>query len=207
MCWQCEYSDTDGRQCGYWCRDHVKIDEGHAWCERHASTVRELSARRNTIYEIKTVAGIQDRSPSLCSMIVEEIDAPVRGALEALYAGSAVRVITDEAVREMRVPRENIYQGPDGLAVERQGYDRVWERGWGVVSHQGYLARVMIRVATTEPPSVQIMVNGIEVVKGVPDWIATRAAGQPVTEVERQAYRDRVIQAVLEELHKPRPRR
>jgi hypothetical protein len=202
-CWKCEYRDGEGHECGYWCRDHVKVAEGNIWCERHANTVRELSARRDTIYEIKTVATIEDRSPSLCSTIVEEIDGPVRSALETLYAGSAVRVITDETVREVRVPREWIQQGPDGLAVERQGYDRAWERGWGVVSHQGYLARVIVRVATTEPPSVRIIVNGHTLMDGVPDWIAARGAGRPVIDAERQAYRERVIQAILKELHHP----
>jgi hypothetical protein len=201
--WKCEYRDGQGNQCGYWCRAHVKAVDGHIWCERHSNVMREVSARRDTIYEIKTVVPIEDRSPSLCSMIVEEIDGPVRGALEALYAGSAVRVITDETVREVRVPREMVQRGPDGLAVERAGHDRAWERGWGVVSHQGYLSRVIVRVSTTEPPSVRIIVNGHTLLDGVPDWIAARAAGEPATDAERQAYRDRVIEAVLHELHNP----
>jgi hypothetical protein len=202
--WRCEYRDGAGRECGWWCRDHIRFVEGRAWCERHANTLRELSARRDTIYEIKTIATLEDRSPSLCSMIVEEIDVHVRAALEQIYAHPGIRVVTDPAVREVRVAREIIYGGPDGLTVEQPGYDRAWERGWGVVAPQGYRTRVMVRVTTTEPPSVQILVNGHHVLEGVPDWIALRSAGQAPTDAERRTYHDRVAEAIINELTHPR---
>lgn len=203
--YQCQYTDGQGQQCGWWCRAHIKFVHGSAWCERHANTVRELSARRNTIYEIKTMATLEDRSPSLCSLIVEDVDPHVRAALERIYQGhDTAEVVTDPTVRDVKAPRQKIYEGPDGITVERQGHDRAWERGWGVVSHQGYLARVMVRVTTTEPPTVAILVNGHTVLKGVPDWIAVRAGGGTPTEAEREAYRARVVEAILAELHSPR---
>ena len=43
---------------------------------------------------------------------------------------------------------------PTGPLVLSEGGETAWERGWGVYSHVGYLARVVLRVTATEPPIV-----------------------------------------------------
>jgi hypothetical protein len=202
--WQCSYRDASGRQCGWWCRQHVIFQDGRAWCQRHATIARELASRRNTIYDIKTVPALEDRSPALASMIVEEVDGVVRAALAQLYTDlPGLSIVTDPTVRMTLIPKERIYQGPEGLTVERSGFERLWQRGWGVYSTQGYLARITVTVTASEPPSVEVLVNGLQALSGVPDWIAARSRGQTPAPQERAVFRQRLVDSILGMLNVP----
>ena len=56
--YRCSYRDQTGTRCVWWCKDHSVILNGRPWCQRHANSVRWLSARDGSIYEILNVARI-----------------------------------------------------------------------------------------------------------------------------------------------------
>ena len=62
-------------------------------------------------------------------------------------------------------------------------------------SHVGYLARVVLRVMSSEPPVVHVYANGILVLRRVPDWIANRGKGTNAKD-DRASFRRAVMDGV-----------
>lgn len=176
--YRCSYRDQTGKRCQWWCKDHAVILNGRAWCQRHANSVKWLNARDGSIYEMHHVAGMNDRSPNLVAILVDELNEEVGAYLKSCFRHYRdARIVTDGTVRAIKVPKGSVKQTPDGPQVVNMGSHTVWARGWGVYSHAGYLARVVLEVTGTEPPVVRVLVNGHTVLSRVPDWIANRGKG------------------------------
>lgn len=173
--YRCAYRDQTGTRCRWWCTDHSVISHGRSWCQRHANSVKWLKSRDGSIYEILHVAGMNDRSPNLVGILVDELNDEVVAHLESCFPQQRdVQVVTDGNIRATTVPKGRVEHTADGPVVLSEGSQTAWARGWGVYSHVGYLARVLLRVTGTEPPIVHVYVNGNPVLSRVPDWIANR---------------------------------
>src|SRR5207245_11352879 len=85
-------------------------------------------------------------------------------------------------------------RAPDGPRVLHATGQTAWQRGWGLYSHVGYLARVVLTVTSTEPPVVHVYANGVLVLRRVPDWIAHRGNGSNAE--HHAAFRRAVMEAV-----------
>ena len=194
--YRCSYRDMTGQRCTYWCPDHSVFLNGRMWCGRHANSVKWLRARDGTIYEIGHVAAIDDRSPNLAGILVDDLNREMTAHLTACFANqTGVYIVTDAHVRTASIPAGRVEYTPEGPKVFQEQAETAWERGWGVYSQTGYLARVVFRVLASEPPIVHVYANGILVLRRVPDWIANRGrGGNP--ESERAAFRRAVMDAV-----------
>jgi hypothetical protein len=172
------------------------------WCERHANSVKWLRARDGSIYEIGPVAAIDDRSPNLVGILVDELNRDMTAHLTACFKNhTGVYIVTDAHVRTASIPRGRVERTKDGPRVIQQAGQTAWERGWGVYSHVGYLARVVLRVTSTEPPIVHVYANGALVLRRVPDWITNRGKGTDREQGHasfRQAVMDAVRQVVVD---------
>jgi hypothetical protein len=180
---RCSYEDMTGRQCVYWCERHSVFHTGRTWCQRHANSVRWLHAHDGTMYEIRLQAPIDDRSPNLVGSLVEDLNRPMTAGLTAVYARhQGVQIVTDGHVLSAAVPNGG-------------GDQPGWERGWGVYSDFGHVARIVLRAAPSEPPVVYVFANGSLVLKRVPDWIANRGnSTDPVA--DRAKFRRDILAAV-----------
>jgi hypothetical protein len=193
---RCSYKDMVGQRCGYWCEDHSVFLNGRMWCERHANSVKWLRARDGSIYEIGPTAAIDDRSPNLVGILVDELNRDMTAHLTACFKGHrGVYIVTDAHVRTATIPKGRVEHTPDGPRVLHEAGHTAWERGWGVYSHVGYLARVVLRVTATEPPVVHVYANGILVLSRVPDWITNRGMGVR-REDDHARFRTAVMDAV-----------
>jgi hypothetical protein len=172
------------------------------WCERHANSVKWLRARDGSIYEIGHQAALNDRSPNLAGILVDELNEQMTAHLKACFEGQrGVYIVTDAHVRTASIPKGRVEHTPDGPVVLREGGASAWERGWGAYSHVGYLARVVLKVTSTEPPIVHVFANGMLVLSRVPDWITNRGKGtDPARDhaTFRAAVMDAVKQVVID---------
>lgn len=194
--YRCSYRDMTGQRCVYWCPDHSVFLNGRTWCGRHANSVKWLRARDGTIYEIGHMAAIDDRSPNLAGILVDDLNSEMTAHLRACFAHQAgVYIVTDAHVRTASIPAGRVEYTPEGPKIFQEQAETAWERGWGVYSQTGYLARVVFRVLASEPPIVHVYANGILVLRRVPDWIANRGGGRN-PEAERAAFRRAVMDAV-----------
>lgn len=190
--------DSTGVRCQYWCRDHSVFSKGRSWCQRHANSVKWLHARSGSIYEIGHGAAIGDRSPNLVGTLVDELDRDISAHLVSCFGNrSGVHIVTDGNIRASWIPKGRVEQTAEGPKVLSEGGIRAWDRGWGVYSHAGYLARVILRVTAAEPPVVHVFVNGIRIHSRVPDWIANRGKGTDERQ-DHATFRGAVLQAVQE---------
>jgi len=195
--YRCSYRDATGRRCIYWCPDHSVYMNGRTWCQRHANSVKWLQARSGSIFEIQNTAAIDDRSPNLVGLLVDELDGDVSAYLKSCFGRwSGIQIVTDANIRASQVPKGRVERTPEGQpVVVSEGGQPSWDRGWGVYSQAGYLARVVLRVTATEPPLVHVYVNGAPILSRVPDWIANRGRGSdPAT--DHANFRDAVLGAV-----------
>jgi hypothetical protein len=193
---RCSYRDMTGRRCGYWCDEHSVFMSGRTWCQRHANSVKWLHARDGSIYEIGPQAAIDDRSPNLVGTLVDDLNRPMVSGLMTIYGRQpGVQIVTDGHVRTASIPKGRVEHTPQGPIVLSEGGMAAWERGWGVFSHTGYLARVVLRVAATEPPMVYVYANGMLVMRRVPDWIANRGTGGDPA-ADRAKFRRDILAAV-----------
>jgi len=194
--YRCSYRDQTGARCQWWCEDHSVIMNGRAWCQRHANSVKWLDARDGSIYETHHVAAMHDRSPNLAGLLVDELNTEVLAYLKSAFARRrGVRVVTDATVRTAVEPKGRVVRTSTGPVVESQGTHKVWARGWGVYSHVGYLARVVIKATGAEPPVVQVSVNGHTVLSRVPDWISNRGKGTDGAH-DHATFKQAVLQAI-----------
>jgi hypothetical protein len=193
--WRCDYVDPQGQRCGHWCPEHAVRVGDRVWCHRHEAVVRRLSVRSGSIYEIKQLAGLEDRGANLVALVVDELDAEICALLRRHYGDRpGLAIVTDPAVRDSQVVLKRLVENEDGPRVLRQGTVRAWYRGWGVHDSKGYLCRILVHVTDTEPPAVQVAMNSKEVFEAVPDWIARRQAGS--TEGSGGEFRAGVVAAV-----------
>ncbi|MGH7776917.1 MAG: hypothetical protein ACREPI_07055 [Candidatus Dormibacterales bacterium] len=193
--WRCGYVDQHGSRCGLWCREHITFVEQAPLCRRHANVVRHVSAQAGSIYEIKTQVAIDDRGPSLVSMVVEEADAGVRAALERTFAAAdGFQVTTDPAIRLSRVPEGRLMTEGGRVTFERLGSEQGWSRGWGVYTSSGYVWRALVSSTHGEPPLVVAQVNHQVIFAGVPDWIGAR--GQRPNQELHEAFSRRLVAAL-----------
>ena len=186
--YRCEYKDPRGKRCIWWCVEHSVWSNSRNWCRRHSNSVKWLSAGDGSIYEINESADIDDRSPNLVAIIVDELNADVTAFLNRRFAKHPdAKVVTDANVRKALTGRE---------AVLLSGGRRVaWERGWGVFSDAGYLCRIALGVTAAEPPVVHAFVNGEPVFSRVPDWIANREKGTDAAQ-DHANFRAAVLDAL-----------
>jgi hypothetical protein len=202
---RCSYTDMTGQRCTYWCRDHSVFLNDRIWCERHANSVKWLRARDGTIYEIGSNAAINDRSPNLVGILVDELNPKMTAYLSDCFKRHrGVHIVTDAHVRTASIPRGRVEHTPDGPLVLQESGHTAWERGWGVYSHVGYLARVVLRVTATEPPVVHVYANGMLVLRRVPDWIRNRGKGTDPKQ-DHAVFRGAVMSAVKEVVFVPEP--
>lgn len=201
--YRCSYTDPTGRRCGYWCEEHSAFLHGRNWCQRHANSVKWIHARDGSIYEIGRQAALDDRSPNLVAMLVDDLNADVSAHLAAVFKRyRQVQIVTDAHIRTAQIPKGRVEHTPTGPVVLNEGAEVAWERGWGVFSHTGYLARVILRVTATEPPVVHVVVNGVLVLRRVPDWIANRGKGGDA-QAGRAAFRAAVLDAIRKQIIVP----
>lgn len=180
---RCGYADVQGRQCGYWCERHSSFFSGRTWCQRHANSIRWLYSSDGAVYEIRMQAPLDDRSPNLVATLVEDLNRPMTAGLTAIYARhQGVQIVTDGHVLTAALPNGH-------------GDQAGWERGWGVYSDAGHLARVVLRAAPAEPPVVHVYANGTLVLKRVPDWITNRGNGGDPN-ADRAKFRRDILAAV-----------
>ncbi len=203
--YRCAYRDATGRRCQWWCADHSVFVNGRNWCQRHANSVKWLHARDGSIFEIGPVAALDDRSPNLVGTLVDELNDDVTAHLTRCFAHqSGVHIVTDGNIRASSLPKGRVEHTPDGPVVLSEGGHVAWDRGWGVYSQVGYLARVVLRVTATEPPVVYLFVNGSLIMSRVPDWIANRGKGSDTRQDHedfRRAILEGIHQAVIGEDH------
>ena len=194
--YRCSYRDATGRRCIYWCPDHSVFTSGRTWCQRHANSVKWLQAQSGSIFEIQNTAAIDDRSPNLVGLLVDELDGEISGYLRSCFGKwSGIQIVTDANIRASQVPKGRVERTADGPIVLSEGAQQAWDRGWGVFSQAGYLARIVLRVTATEPPVVHVYVNGSAVLSRVPDWIANRGRGTDPA-ADHANFSNAVLQAV-----------
>jgi hypothetical protein len=203
--YRCSYVDPTGRQCGYWCEEHSAYLHRRNWCQRHANSVKWIHARDGSIYEIGRQALLDDRSPNLVATLVDELNADVTTFLAGSFRRHrGVQIVTDAHIRTAQIAKGRVEHTPTGPMVLHEASDRAWERGWGVFSHVGYLARVILRVTATEPPVVHVVVNGVLTLRRVPDWIANRGKGTN-PEADRATFRKAVLDSIRGHVMVPQP--
>jgi hypothetical protein len=194
--WRCAYRDMTGRRCGYWCVDHSAYLNGRMWCQRHANSVKWLRARDGSIFEIGPSAAIDDRSPNLVGTLVDEFNDDITAHLKAVFGRRrGVQIVTDGNIRTAAIPRGRVERTATGPVILQERSQVAWERGWGVFSHTGYLARLVFRVTATEPPVVYVYVGGALILQRVPDWIANRGKGTDQRQ-DRANFHRGVLEAV-----------
>ena len=176
--YRCSYRDQTGARCRYWCEEHSLLMNSRMWCQRHANSVKWLRARDGSIFEIVASAAVDDRSPNLCGILVDELNGEITAHLNQVFRHHKnVQIVTDGNIRTATVPKGRVEHTADGPVILSEGFQTAWERGWGAYSQVGYLARVTLRVTATEPPLVYLYVNNSNVLSCVPDWIANRGKG------------------------------
>src|SRR3989442_12203952 len=141
---RCSYKDMVGRRCGYWCEEHSVFLNGRMWCERHANSVKWLRARDGSIYEIGPTAAIDDRSPNLVGILVDELNREMVAHLTSCFKDNeGVYMVTDGTVRPATIPKGRADHTPAGPRVLHVFANPPCQRGWGFNSHTGYLARAV----------------------------------------------------------------
>jgi len=201
--YRCSYTDPTGRRCGYWCEEHSIWHNGRNWCQRHANSVKWIHARDGSIYEIGRQAMLDDRSPNLVATLVDDLNTDVTTHLAAVFRRHKnIQIVTDAHIRTAQIAKGRVEHTPTGPIVLNEGAERAWERGWGVFSQVGYMARVILRVTATEPPVVHVVVNGVLVLRRVPDWISNRGKGTDPA-ADRAAFRAAIFDAIRKQIIVP----
>jgi hypothetical protein len=194
--YRCEYRDTTGAECGWFCRNHTVFVQGRASCRRHASTARWLQGKEGALYEAGHLAFVEDRTPNLVGFIVDLLDEEVSAYLMGQFAvHPGAQVFTDVRVRPASIPAGRLEPDAAAYPPGSEGRQVAWERGWGVHSQVGFLTRVVLRVTETEPPVMHMFVSDALVLSRTPDWIANRGRGTDES-TDRDSFRRAVIEAL-----------
>jgi len=189
--WPCSYEDAKGQICAtWWCRKHVVFIDSTPFCPRHANVLRALAATAGTIREIKHRPDIADRALPLAALVAEDVDRDITELIRRRYHHRRdVKLVSDRTMRQT-------WEGRGAVA---------WERSWAALVGQGYLARVAVRVAASEPDMVKVAIGNTVVFAAVPDWISRRREGEAPDHGDRARFRARVIEAVLAHIDSPTP--
>ncbi len=189
--WPCSYEDAKGQICAtWWCKKHVVFIDSTPFCPRHANVLRALAATAGTIREIKHRPDIADRALPLAALVAEDVDRDITELIRRRYHHRRdVKLVSDRTMRQT-------WEGRGAVA---------WERSWAALVGQGYLARVAVRVAASEPDTVKVAIGNTVVFAAVPDWISRRREGEAPDHGDRARFRAKVIEAVLTHIDSPTP--
>ena len=188
--WVCSYREKSGRRCETrWCKYHIEVVGGSAYCHRHAAVVKALRATEGSILEVKSQPSLDDRAVPLLNLLCEAIDADVTKLLTECAAGrSDIQVSRQKTVQEVWIDQERV----------------AWQVSWGLSTTRGYLLRASIRVGVPEPPVVQAVVANHVIFQDVPYWIARRRRGEAPDPSDHGRYmaaiREAIAKAVLERM-------
>jgi pilus assembly protein CpaE len=130
-----------------------------------------------------------DRCHALATYIGDEVDDQIVAMLESRLNGTATTVIGDKAVHETH------YKG-----------NLVWRRSWGELLDTAYMPRIAFSLRQAEAPEspvLTVVMDGVVVFQGVPDWIARSLSGEPPDEADRDAFIARVLDSVRGSLDRP----
>src|SRR5207302_497862 len=101
-------------------------------------------ATAGTIREIKHRPDIADRALPLASLVAEDVDRDITELIRRRYHHRRdVKLVSDRTMRQTWESRGAV----------------AWERSWAALVGQGYLARVAVRVAASEPDTVKVAIG------------------------------------------------
>ncbi|MHB8718782.1 MAG: hypothetical protein ACYDAC_07815 [Candidatus Dormibacteria bacterium] len=173
---RCEFVDRRGRRCDTaWCPQHRLVADAEVLCRRHASVRAALAALPSG--DASPAPDVDVRCPALVNWVSFGIDRAVRTLLGA--------------------PDTEVVSGPVWLHVDPAGRGRSWLRCWNGAAHT-----VCLGVGESEPAEVAVLVDGGEVVRLIPPWIADR--GQGASQAARRRFCDSVLRAVSASVAPPR---
>jgi hypothetical protein len=180
--WSCSYREKSGRRCDTrWCKNHIEVVAGAAYCHRHAGVVRALSATEGSILEVKSQPSLDDRAVPLLNLICEAVNANVIALLTECAAGrSDIQVARQKTVQEVWIDQERV----------------AWQVSWGLSTSRGYLLRAAIRVGVPEPPVVHAVVANHVIFQGVPYWITRRMRGEPADSGDHARFMAAIEEAI-----------
>jgi hypothetical protein len=169
---RCAYADRKQRVCATsWCIQHGAIFDDTAYCRRHAGTVAALS---NGFYQL-ALPDLENRAPSLVGWVSEELDAPIRAALQAAARSRDATLVTDPV--RLTSSTGNPSQ-------------RCWSRAWKLVDHLGVVRQVSIEVEEESQDVVALRIDNDLIGRSMPPWIERRQTVTPVSADEDAASRN-----------------
>jgi hypothetical protein len=179
----CTYVDRKGRACSTsWCPEHHLAVDDRVYCRRHSGVVRAISANTLELFEYPDV---DNRAASLCEWVANDLDPLLRALLSELRAGHE---------------SEQVSSLPMRLVIQRQPAARAWVHSWTLSDHTGVIRKIGLQVDEASDVEVVASVDGNEVVRIVPPWIADRIPGyDDVTDEERRGdFRAALIGPIAE---------
>ncbi|MDP9326266.1 MAG: hypothetical protein M3O87_06995 [Candidatus Dormibacteraeota bacterium] len=179
----CAYVDRRGRVCGTsWCPEHHLAIDDRIFCRRHSGVVRAIAANTLELFEYPD---IDNRAASLCQWVANDLDPLLRALLTEQRTGHE---------------SEQVSSLPMRLVIQRQPAARAWVQAWTLSDNTGVIRKIGVQVDEANDVMVVASVDGNEVVRGVPPWIADRIPGfDDVTDEERRAdFRAALIGPIAE---------
>jgi hypothetical protein len=170
---RCFYVDRRERVCATtWCIRHGAMFNDNAYCRRHAGTVAALS---NGFYQL-ALPDLDNRAPSLVGWMSDELDAPIRAALQA-------------AARPGTMGETTLVADPVRLITPGLAAQRCWARSWKLVDHLGVVHQVSIEVEEEAQAVVAVRVDHDLIGRSVPPWIERSPIARVPTADEDAASR------------------
>lgn len=168
---RCNYIDWRGKSCRTsWCFAHWRLVRGKPYCRRHATVIEALDGE----HAVGGLPDLRTRAASLAGWMGRELEAPIRGALQAV-ATDGSRLIS-EPLRPALTP----------------GGGRRWQRAWTLADDSGVLNRVSVEVEEHDDCEVIVRVDGNVIGQGMPPWIASPA----ISEAERREFRNAIARSI-----------
>ena len=177
----CHYADFEGRQClSALCSRHEVRVQDLVYCRRHygiafAMDSGKLFARHRP--------GLDDRSASLLVWMTELLEPDIK----ALLVGDS----EDLTLRE--TPVHNL-----------PGTHHVWQKIWTGEDSGGKIRSSIIFEVRDPEPEIYVLVNGEQVMRTVPPWIAHRNrmewVPQAVDKAERAQFNKQLLSAARSRL-------
>jgi diguanylate cyclase (GGDEF)-like protein/PAS domain S-box-containing protein len=178
----CAYVDRRNQSCGTtWCVRHTVMIDGAAYCRRHAGVVR---AMEKTEAHSGQLPDVDNRAPSLCEWVGNELDGGVR----------AIMIMTQRVH-----PGSTIGSRPLHCVLNGMPRRPMWYRSWMLQNHTGTQLHISVEVDEARETEVVVRVDSAEVERFVPPWIQERGSGDPGLIAQRRHYvRSRILQSVAE---------
>lgn len=170
----CHYVDFEGRQClSALCSRHEVRVEDVVYCRRHFGIASAMASGK--LYR-PHLPGLDDRSASLLVWMTELLEPEIK---ELLVGASE-----DTTFRE--TPVHNL-----------PGTHHIWQKIWTADDGRGKIRASIIFEVRDPEPEIYMLVNGEQVMRAVPPWIAHRNrmewVPQAVDKAERAAFNDRLL--------------